>query len=162
MAGGRSRSRDVQIHLKDRSFSGLDFRDAQRASKAPTLASSCPALLSMIIWKHPRHWASVWSRGRAERARQRAAVSRLRRAVHEHCKCSVGASSAPLSRGNPSNWCQEWSSSASARVEPTYTSASSGLTAFDGMYNCDADGSSSGGGCRWTRARAFAPVFSSP
>jgi hypothetical protein len=47
-------------------------------------------------------------------------------------------------------------------VESTYTSASSGLTAFDGMYNCDADDGSSGGGCRWTRARAFAPLFSSP
>ena len=86
---GRSRSRDVQTHLKDESFSGLDFRDARRASKAPRLASSCPVLLNMIIWKHQRHWASVWSRGRAERARQRAAASRLRGAVHVPCTSTI-------------------------------------------------------------------------
>ena len=89
VCGGRSRSRDVQTHLKDESFSGLDFRDARRASKAPRLASSCPVLLNMIIWKHPRHWASVWSRGRAERARQRAAASRLRGAVHVPCTSTI-------------------------------------------------------------------------
>ena len=39
----------------------------------------------MVTWKHPRHWASVWSRGRAERARQRAVASRLRGAVRLRC-----------------------------------------------------------------------------
>ena len=91
VCGGRSRSRDVQTHLKDRSFQGLDFPDARRAIKAPTLASCCPALLSMVTWKHPRHWASVWSRGRAERARQRAAASRLRGAVHVPCTSTISA-----------------------------------------------------------------------
>ena len=45
----------------------------------------------MVTWKHPRHWASVWSRGRAERARQRAAASRLRGAVHVPCTSTVSA-----------------------------------------------------------------------
>ena len=110
VCAGRLREITVLSLEKDRSFAGLDFRDAWQAIKAPTLASCGPALLSMVSWKHPRHCASVWGRDRAERARQRVAVSRLRgchaHAVHDDCTSSVAASSAPLSRGNASNWCQ--------------------------------------------------------
>ena len=45
----------------------------------------------MVTWKRPGHWASAWSRGRAERARQRAAASRLRGAVHLRCTRSARA-----------------------------------------------------------------------
>ena len=91
VCAGRLREITVLSPEKDRSFPELDFRDAWQAIKAPTLASRGPALLSMVSWKHPRHCASVWGRDRAERARQRVAVSRLRGAVHVPCTSTVSA-----------------------------------------------------------------------